>query len=222
MRIQAVVFDLDGTLLDSLADIANAANTVLQSHDFPTHSIESYRYFVGSGVRHLLCKTLPEEFHDDEQLGRRLIAEFIEEYHRTWNVESRLYDGVTQMLDELVRQELALAVLSNKPQAATSKCVNYYLPQYSFATVLGQSEHRPPKPDLTGAREVLTELGVEPQACLYLGDTAVDMQTACSAAMVPIGATWGFRDQAELEQAGAEWIIDQPLELLDIVRRHNA
>lgn len=222
MRIQAVVFDLDGTLLDSLADIANAANTVLQSHGFPTHDIQSYRYFVGSGVRHLLCEILPEELHDDEQLGRTLIAEFLDQYHRTWNVESRLYDGITPMLDELVRQQLAMAVLSNKPQAATSKCVDYYLAQYSFTAVLGQSEARPPKPDLTGAREVLEELGVEPQACLYLGDTAVDMQTACSAAMIPVGVTWGFRDREELEQAGAESIIDQPSELFDIVRRRNA
>ena len=221
MRIQAVVFDLDGTLLDSLADIANAANWVLQSHGFPTHDVQAYRYFVGDGVRHLLCRTLPQEYHDDEQLGRKVIAEFIDRYHRSWNVESRLYDGVPQMLDELVQRNLALAVLSNKPQAATSKCVEHYLSQYPFAPVLGQTEARPPKPDLTGAREVLAELGAEPADCLYVGDTAVDMQTASSAAMPSIGVTWGFRERDELEQAGADWIIDHPSELVDVLARYN-
>ncbi len=217
MHIRAVVFDLDGTLLDSLADIANAANMVLQSHGLPTHEVQAYRYFVGDGIQRLLKRILPPEHHDDEPLKRALILEFLDQYRRTWNVESRLYDEVPQMLDELVRRDMTLAVLSNKPQEATRQCVDHFLAQYPFATVLGQTEARPPKPDLTGIREILKTLGVEPQSCLYLGDTAVDMQTACGAGMIAIGATWGFRGREELEQAGAQSIIDHPLELLDSV-----
>ncbi len=218
MDTQAVVFDLDGTLLDSLADIANAANAVLEARGLPTHDVQAYRYFVGDGVQKLLNRILPPERHDDEQLRSDLIVEFIDQYHRTWNVESHLYDGVPEMLDELVRRGMTLAVLSNKPQSATRKCVDHYLAEYSFATVLGQTETRPPKPDLTGVKEVLKTLDVEPQSCLYLGDTAVDMRTACGAGLVAIGATWGFRDRTELEQAGARAIIDHPLDLLEHAR----
>ena len=217
MHVRAVVFDLDGTLLDSLTDIANAANWVLRTHGLPTHDVQAYRYFVGSGIRHLLSCTLPDKYREDEQTKRRLAAEFLDRYHQAWNVESRLYDGVPELLDELVRRCLAMAVLSNKPQAATSQCVDYFLAQYSFAAVLGQTETRPPKPDLTGAREVLERLGVAPQACIYLGDTAVDMQTACGCSMIPVGATWGFRDREELEEAGAEWIVNHPMELVDLL-----
>lgn len=222
MEIKAVVFDLDGTLLDSLADIANAANRVLEAHGLPTHDVQAYRYFVGSGVRHLLDCTLPAAVRDDESLKRQLIQEFIDQYHRAWNVESRLYDGIVPMLDALVHQGVAMAVLSNKPQAATRRCVDYYLSQYTFVSVLGQCETRPPKPDLTGAREILTELAVRPASCLYLGDTAVDMQTACGVGMYPVGVTWGFRGRDELEQAGAVTIIDRPSELMCAINDYSS
>ena len=217
MNIQAVVFDLDGTLLDSLADIANAANWVLHARNFPTHNIDAYRYFVGDGVGRLLHRILPEEHHQNQALHRELIAEFIDRYHCTWNVESRLYDGIPSVLDELVQRQLALGVLSNKPHAATSKCVEYYLGEFPFGAVLGQNQKRPPKPDLTGAREILHQLRVAPQHTLYVGDTAVDMQTGCDADMLPVGVTWGFRDREELATAGARWIIDHPHELIEIV-----
>jgi len=216
MDYHAVIFDLDGTLVNSLDDIARAANSVLSSHGFPTHDVQSYRYFVGSGVRVLLDRVLPAAQCRNEPLVRTLITEFIGRYRQAGNIESYLYDGVTELLDELVRLNVKLAVLSNKPQAATSECVAHFLPRYPFAAVLGQTETRPPKPDQTGVREVIDRLGVEPRRCLYLGDTAVDIQTARGANMTPIGATWGFRDRAELERAGAEIIIDHPLQLLHV------
>ncbi len=217
MSIEAVVFDLDGTLLDSLADIATAANVVLDAHGLPTHELDAYRYFVGSGVRHLLDRTLPEPYRSDEQLAGQLIAEFLEQYRQTCNVQTRLYDGITEMLDALVQRQLALAVLSNKPQAATSQCVDYYLSGYPFVAVLGQSPTRPPKPDLTGIREILARLQVAPENALYLGDTAIDMQTAGGAGMPAVGVTWGFRDRDELIAAGAQRLIDHPAELLPLL-----
>lgn len=219
MHIQAVVFDLDGTLLDSLADIAHAANWVLALHGFATHDVPAYRYYVGDGVRHLLRRTLPPAVHDDRQLFEQLIAEFVDRYQEAWNIESRLYDGVPELLDQLVARHVTLAVLSNKPHSATCRCVQHYLAQYPFAAVLGQNESRPPKPDLTGVREILSTLEVPPLTCLYLGDTAVDMQTAQGAGMVAVGATWGFRERDELAQAGAKYLVDHPLEVLKLLGR---
>ncbi len=221
MKVRTVVFDLDGTLLNSLADIAHAANAVLQSHGFPIHDVSAYRYFVGHGVRRLLQQTVPGAYREDTQLIERMVDQFADLYRRTWNIESHLYDGIPELLEELVRQNIALAVLSNKPQAATERCVEHYLARYPFAAVLGQQENRPPKPDLTGAREILACFGVPPQSCLYLGDTSVDMLTARGAEMIPVGVSWGFRDVEELKTAGAQWIIDHPRELLPLLEQRG-
>jgi phosphoglycolate phosphatase len=220
MRTQAVVFDLDGTLLDSLADIANAGNAVLQAHGFPTHSRDAYRWFVGDGVGRLLHRIVPTEHQQDKGLLDTLLREYAAQYHQSWNVESRLYDGITELLDELVTRQIQLTVLSNKPQSFTEKCVDFYLPQYTFAAVLGQSAARPPKPDPTGVCEIMKALQVPPAACYYLGDTGVDMQTARQADLLAIGATWGFRDIEELEQAGAQHLIHHPSELLPLLVDH--
>jgi phosphoglycolate phosphatase len=216
-KVQGVVFDLDGTLLNSLADIARAANMVLQRHAFAGHDVAAYRSFVGYGVRRLLQQTVPGAYREDAELMERMIEEFAELYRQTWNVQSHLYAGIPELLDQLVRRGVALAVLSNKPQAATLRCVRYFLPQYDFAAVLGQQEGRPPKPDLTGAREILDVFGLAPPACLYLGDTAVDMLTARGAGMIPVGVSWGFREVEELRAAGARRIIDHPRELLPLL-----
>ena len=217
MAFRAVIFDLDGTLLDSLADIARAANTVLEAHGFPPHPERAYRYFVGDGARRLMHRALPPERREDAPLVEILLGEFVARYQVNWNVRSRLYDGVVEMLNALAQRQLRLAVLSNKPQAATCSCVDFYLPHYTFAAVLGQTDQRPPKPDPTGVRELLGLLQVPPRDCLYLGDTAVDMRTARQEELYAVGATWGFRDREELERGGAQQIIDHPRQLLDIV-----
>ncbi|MHB8955308.1 MAG: HAD family hydrolase [Pirellulaceae bacterium] len=217
MQIQAVIFDLDGTLLDSLADIANAANTILQSHGFPSHSIDAYRMFVGDGVGRLVHRVVPEAYQQDQTLLATLVREFVEEYRTTWNIESRLYDGIAELLDELVRREIRLAVLSNKPQAATERCVGHYLAQFGFAAVLGQQADRPPKPDPTGAHQIMAHLELPAEGCCYLGDTGVDMQTARGAGMLAVGVTWGFRETAELLAGGAQKLIDHPRQLLPLL-----
>lgn len=217
MPMQAVVFDLDGTLLDSLADIANAGNAVLRSHGFSPHPVDAYRLFVGDGVGRLVHRVVPEAYQQDRALLETFVREFVEQYHKSWNVESRLYAGITELLDELVQRQVRLAVLSNKPQAATEQCVGYYLARFAFAAVLGQQADRPPKPDLTGVREILERLGLPAEACCYVGDTGVDMQTARRAGMFAVGATWGFREAAELVAAGAQQLIDHPCELLPLL-----
>ncbi len=216
-KVQGAVFDLDGTLLDSLEDIANAANAVLAAHGLPVHPVDAYRLFVGDGVRRLVHRLVPLEHRADTALIEALLAEYAQQYHRAWNVKSRLYDGIEELLDALVQRRIRMGVLSNKPQAATRQCVDYYLGRYPFAAVLGQQADRPPKPDPTGVRELVAQLEVPPEACCYLGDTAVDMQTAREAGMFAVGATWGFRDVEELRDAGAQAIIHHPRELLPLI-----
>lgn len=220
MRTQAVVFDLDGTLLDSLTDIANAGNAVLKTHGFPTHSPDAYRWFVGDGVGRLLHRIVPTEHQQDKTLLDSLLREFAAQYLQSWDVESRLYDGIPELLDELVARQIQLAVLSNKPQTFTEKCVSHYLSPYPFAAVLGQDSARPPKPDPTGVHEIMGVLQVPTAACYYLGDTGVDMKTARQAEMLAIGVTWGFRDAEELMQAGAQHLIHHPSELLPLLADH--
>jgi phosphoglycolate phosphatase len=218
MLIRAVVFDLDGTLLDSLADIANACNAVLAAHALPTYPIDAYRYMVGDGVRRLITRAVPNGNVPDATDLEPWIAQFLVHYERAWNVESRLYDGIPELLRELTDRAISMSVLSNKPQEATMRCVRHFLAEFPFAAVLGQDVGRPPKPDLTGVREILEKLKVDPSACLYLGDTGVDMLTARGAGMMAVGATWGFRDAEELRSAGADVILDHPLELLSLLK----
>lgn len=217
MNICAIVFDLDGTLLDSLADIATAANTVLQSHGFPPHPVDAYRHFVGDGVARLMQRAVPAAEQPDSRKMEQYVIEFREFYRHNWNVQSRLYDGVADLLNELVNRSLPLAVLSNKPQDATSRCIEFFLPTIPFAAVLGQQSGRPPKPDLTGAREILQRFGAAADTCLFLGDTAVDMETARGAHMIPVGAKWGFRGEQELRDAGAEILLARPAQLLTVL-----
>jgi phosphoglycolate phosphatase len=216
MTYRAVIFDLDGTLLDTLADIGRAANEVLARLDFPTHPLDAYRYFVGDGVGMLFTKALPAGAVREDVLAR-CGAEFREAYGRGWNVETRVYDGVPELLDELANRGRKLAVLSNKPDSFTKDCVRHYLSAWRFEAVLGQREGVPRKPDPAAAGEILNQLATPAEQVLYLGDTAVDMQTARAAGVYPVGALWGFRPAEELVEAGAEVLIEHPLQLLDLI-----
>ena len=214
MRFRAVLFDLDGTLLDTLADIAHAANSVLDGLGLPTHPEEAYRQFIGEGIAVLFRRALGD---GEEGQVDRCVAAFREEYGRTWNVRTRPYEGIPELLDALTGQRVALTLLSNKPDAFTQLCAGHYLARWPFRVVLGAREGVPRKPDPAAAGEIAGRLGLEPSAFVYLGDSAVDMQTARRAGMYPVGASWGFRPVTELLDGGAEVIVDQPLELLDVL-----
>ncbi len=217
MKFKAVIFDLDGTLLDTLEDIASAMNRVLERQGSPIHDVASYRHFVGEGVRTLITRVLPEEKRYNEHVDR-CIEEFRKEYALTWNVKTKAYDGVPEMLDELTSLRLMLAVLSNKPNDFTKKCVDELLPQWNFDVVLGYHDGILPKPDPEGALLVAETLGVQPAQVLYLGDTSVDMQTATAAGMLPVGALWGFRSLNELQSSGAKAVIKRPQDILTILK----
>lgn len=213
MDYLAVVFDLDGTLLDTLADIAEAANRVLVQHGFDPHPQDSYRQFVGEGVRVLFQRSLPPAACRDEVLAA-CAEDFRQAYAECWNVQTRAYEGIEDLLSALVTRGVRLAVLSNKPDVFTKSCVREYFPQFPFEPVLGQRDGTPRKPDPAGAREIAAAMDLAPNRFLYLGDTAVDMRTALAAGMFPVGALWGFRPLPELVSGGARAVIERPAELL--------
>ena len=214
MDTRAVLFDLDGTLLDSVADIAHAANEVLGNLELPTHPADAYRHFIGDGVAMLFRRALPAD-EQDVALVDRCVADFRGTYARTWDVRTRPYDGIPELLDALTARGVPLALLSNKPEEFTRKCAERFLDRWPFRAVVGQREGVPPKPDPAGAVAIAGRLEIPAERFLYLGDTAVDMKTATGAGMRPIGAAWGFRPVEELWSAGAAAVIDHPGELLN-------
>jgi phosphoglycolate phosphatase len=211
----AIVFDLDGTLIDSLRDIAEAANASLHDLGFPIHPVESYRQFVGDGVRVLFERALPPTDRLPEVVTG-CAAGFARHYAQGWNRHTRLYPGIGEMLDEVSRRGTRLAVLSNKPHPFTCQCVKHFLPAWNFEVVAGQRDGIPKKPDPAGAWVVAQELGLDPARLAYVGESSVDMQTACNAGLDPIGVSWGFRSREELWQHGARVVIDDPRQLLDL------
>lgn len=216
MLYQAVLFDLDGTLLDTLDDISTCANHVLSEKGFPTHAPDAYRQFVGDGADMLIRRVLPEGERDENTI-RLCLDAFVEYYKRGGNTKVRPYDGIPELLDGLTGRGLKLSILSNKPHELTGKAVDGLLSEWEFDLVLGQRDSIPRKPDPAGAFEIANALNVPPSQFLYLGDTAVDMRTAVSAGMFPVGACWGFRDKEELIESGAKALIKRPPEMLDLL-----
>ncbi len=212
MLYKAVLFDLDGTLLDTLEDLANAGNRVLAARSLPVHPVAAYRYFVGDGIATLVERILPPSHRTTEEIARTVTA-FQCEYAKNWHVHSAPYAGIAAMLDALVAAGLRLAVLSNKPEDFTRLCVERLLAPWSFAPVFGQRPGVPKKPDPAGALAAARELRLTPEEILYVGDTSIDMRTARSAGMDPVGVLWGFRGAEELRSAGAARLIRDPAEL---------
>lgn len=215
---RAVIFDLDGTLLDTLEDIGRSANQVLEAFGFASHPIDAYRQFIGEGVGTLFARALPEgTAGHDPGLVDRCKAGFSQVYGASWNVATRPYPGIPELLDELVGRSLGLAVLSNKPDAFVRQCVDEYLACWPFCSVHGDRDGVPRKPDPTGALHAAGGLGVSPEAILYLGDSSIDMITAVRAGMVAVGAGWGFRTADELSSTGAVQVISHPLDLIELL-----
>lgn len=213
---QCVLFDLDGTLLDSLADLAHSMNTVLERAGLPQHPVASYRYFVGDGMETLARRVLPPERHDDATV-RQTIAAMREEYAGRWAEQTRPYPGIPQLLDALASRGIAMAILSNKPDDFTQKVVATLLGGWRFRQVRGVRADGVKKPDPAGALAIADQLGIRPPDFLYLGDTNTDMLTANRAGMYAVGALWGFRTAEELQKNGAKALIARPHELLQLL-----
>jgi phosphoglycolate phosphatase len=215
MEYRAVLFDLDGTLLNTLQDIAESANSALIKAGFTAHPVDDYRYFVGEGMRTLALKALPENARHPETV-EKVMHLFEDEYEQRWDKNTAVYAGIPALLDSLTAGNIKKAVFSNKPQRYTTASVDKYLANWHFDVVLGASEDIPRKPDPRGALLIASKLGIPPKQFVYLGDTSLDMQTAVAAAMYPVGALWGFRPSDEIISGGAKKLIAKPIELMQL------
>ena len=214
-RFKTIIFDLDGTLVDSLADIADAANAALNLQGMPEHPRDNYRHYVGDGLMTLTERMVPAG------TAKSHIVETAElfkvNYQDNWAQSSGPYPGIVAMIDTLVKNKLNIGVLSNKPDNFTQLFVTKFFPGNLFGRVIGNRQDLPKKPDPKGALVIADHFGSEPAFCLLVGDTAVDIKTAQSAGMTSMGVTWGFRGRQELEDSGADIIIDSPSDILSHV-----
>jgi len=214
MVYRAVLFDLDGTLLDTLEDLADSMNAVLVSRDHPGHPVSSYRYFVGDGMEILARRALPAGIASDEAEVQACVTLMRDEYSARWKAKTHLYRGIAELLDALTERRVLLTILSNKPHAFVEEIAAYFFGKWHFASTQGARPEMPRKPDPAAALAISRSMGVGADAFLYLGDTNTDMQTARAAGMCPVGALWGFRSEAELREAGARFLAAQPLDVL--------
>ena len=212
---KTVIFDLDGTLLDSIEDIASSMNKVLESLQLPTHKIEDYKYFVGGGVDILVENALSNQ---SKEIKDEVTKRFKIEYDGKLHSKTLPYDGIYELLDELKKLDINLAVLSNKPHEFTVSYVNHFFKNYNFKEIHGQKKDVPKKPDPKAALDIVKCLDSSCENTYFIGDTKIDMQTAKSANMTAIGVLWGFRDEKELRDFGADFIVSNPLEILKIIK----
>ena len=211
-----VIFDLDGTLINTITDLALSTNYALKQNKFPTHPIEAYNYFVGNGIHKLFERALPEGQKTEENI-HQMKNSFLEHYEVHGNDHSAPYPGIVTLLETLQSKGILLAVASNKYNKATQRLIPHYFPTIRFAEILGQREGIPPKPDPTIVFDILKTTGKSKEETLYVGDTNVDMQTAISSGVTACGVTWGFRPRAELESFHPNYMIDKPEEILSII-----
>ncbi|MDR0712208.1 MAG: HAD family hydrolase [Prevotellaceae bacterium] len=213
--LNLIIFDLDGTLLNTIADLANSANHALRANGFPTHPVEAYRWFVGNGVSKLLERTLPEGEKTEENI-LRLRSSFFPYYKEHDAEHTAPYPGIPALLAQLQRLNVSVAVASNKYHAATCKLVAHYFPDVRFSRVLGQREGIAPKPDPAIVYDILAATAADRGKTLYVGDSNVDMQTALNSGVAACGVTWGFRPRAELEELHPAYMVDKPEEIIGI------
>jgi phosphoglycolate phosphatase len=216
LKHRAVLFDLDGTLLNTLQDIADSVNKGLEYLGFPQHNTEAYKNLVGEGREVLAQRALPEN-HRDNGTVHKLLAYINAEYTAHWADNTRPYPGIPELLDALTANDIKMTVLSNKADDLTKMNVSKMLSRWRFALIVGSKPAVPNKPDPTAALQIVKQLDISPAEFLYLGDSGIDMETAKGAGMYPVGALWGFRSAEELLATGAKALIKQPQALLNFL-----
>ena len=216
MQKRLAIFDLDGTLLNTIADLAMATNQALEKCGFPTHPIEAYPMFVGNGINKLFERALPAEARTEENI-LRVRAHFLPFYDEHNADLSIPYPGIVAMLEQIQETGILLAVASNKYQRATEKLIQHYFPHIRFAAVFGQREGVPVKPHPQVVEDILAIVPTKKEEVIYIGDSGVDMQTALNAGVQSIGVTWGFRPKEELMQHSPTYLVDRAEEIYDCI-----
>lgn len=214
MKYQAVIFDLDGTLLNTLEDLADSVNFALKQFDYPLRTVAEIRAFVGNGVQKLIERAVPKQTPREKTLV--CLEVFRNYYAENMRNKTCLYDGITELLQGLKERKIKMAIVSNKFDAAV-KALNKELFNEYIQVAIGESTTVPKKPDPTGIFVALNELGVKKEDALYIGDSEVDVMTAKNADVISVGVTWGFRDREVLERSKADYIIHTPQSVLDII-----
>ena len=211
-----VIFDLDGTLLNTIEDLGQAANYALERNGYATHSMASYPYFVGNGVRRLMTRVLPEDARDDETVDR-VLGDFMEYYNEHCTDYTKHYNGMPELLQDLQDKNVGIAVASNKYQQAVDKIIAHYFPTIDFVAIEGHREGVNVKPDPSVLFAILSQAQVAKAETLYVGDSGVDMEAARRAGIDSVGVTWGFRSKKELVEYHANVIVNNPIDILDVV-----
>lgn len=209
-----VIFDLDGTLLNTIYDLGEACNYALRKMGYAQHPIPAYNYMVGNGVRKLMERAQPDA---DEKVIDELLNNFKEYYDSHCTVDTKPYKGIPELLHELTDKGVAVAVASNKYQAAVSKIIEYYFPDIPFVAIKGQIADRPTKPDPSIVFSILADHPTPKSEVLYVGDSGVDMETARRACVESVGVTWGFRPITELRECLADNIVSEPSEIIGLL-----
>ena len=220
MSFSLAIFDLDGTLLDTVGDIGNAANRVLIEAGHSPHPLSAYRRFVGSGVAVLFERALPKESVTPNVIDH-CISNFEREYEACWNRETVPYDGMGDLLDRFSSLGLRLSVLSNKPDSFAKKCVREYFSDYRFEPTLGQRPDVPRKPDPAAVREIMEYHQVVAEQVFFVGDSEIDIQTAQNAGVFSIGVSWGYRPASALVDQGVDLLAEEPGDLLSFVEENT-
>lgn len=218
---RGAIFDLDGTLLDTLDDLAAAGNHMLAQHGFAPVPEDGYRYYVGNGLRNMVRRALeaslrlaPRPVEVDNRLLAILLEDTLKYYMKNWAVRTRLYPGVDDLLKALQARRIPFCVCSNKDDAFVQKMLRHYFPGAPFAGAVGRRDDIPLKPDTKGTLLLAENMGLRPRDVVFVGDTRTDMQTAASAGMFAVGVSWGFRPREELLESGAQMIVDEALDIL--------
>ena len=217
MNYKAAVFDLDGTLVNSLDDLADSANATLRAHSFPMHEVEAYRYFVGDGTRKLMERILPQEYAADMTFVEQFMSKYKDRYARNLLQKTKPYDGIMEMLEELRRRGIPMAVCTNKHHSAAEMIVKTLFPHGIFQKIIGDQEGLPRKPNPQKVLRIMRNFGVTGEQTAYFGDTDVDMDTARNARAFAVGVLWGFRPEEELVAHGADILLTHPMELFEKV-----
>lgn len=215
-RVKLAIFDLDGTLLDTIGDLAASCDAVMQMNGLPQHTTDEYRQMVGRGILRLVEAAIPEHMRSPEYV-EKVRRDFVAYYLDHIDLHTHPYNGIPELIDAMTERDVKIAVASNKFQAGTERLIRSFFPDVEFVAVLGQRVGVPLKPDPQIDLEIIEVAGVKPSETLHIGDSGVDMQTAHAVGVRAVGVTWGFRSREELVESGADVIIDHPEEILNLL-----